>query len=134
MRNLLALIFLLPAISHAGSITASITDPPATYTDGTAIQRPVTFVLRGSLEGEPPRELARGSTLTLRAAGLTPGPYCVQIFVTDRVTGSPEIYSDGRPVTPWCGTVPSTTEPPVAEPPAKKPNPVGGVTFTTAAE
>lgn len=133
MRHILALLFLLPAVSMAGSITAEIRDPPTSYTDGAPLARPVVFVLYGGLEGETPRELARSTELTVRASALAPGRYCAQVFAVD-VAPTRSVYSDGRPATPWCGTVPSATEPPPPEPLAKKPNPVGGVTFSTAAE
>jgi hypothetical protein len=137
-RLLLALLFVLPAgllasVAKAGSITATITDPPATYTDGTPLARPVTYVLWGSLQGETPRELARSTELTVRASSLAPGQYCAQIFAVD-IVPTRSVWSDGRPSVPWCGTVPGATEPPPVEPVAKKPSPVGNVTFSTAAE
>jgi hypothetical protein len=133
MRLLLALLFLLPAASFAGSITATITEAPTTYTDGTAITRPVTYILWGGPEGQTPRELARSVELIVRASSLAPGRYCAQVFAVD-ITPARSVYSDGFPATPWCGTVPDVTVPPPVEPVAKKPNPVRAVTFETAAE
>jgi hypothetical protein len=139
MRLLLALLFVLPAVllapseSLAGSITATITEPPATYTDGTQFARPVTYILWGGPEGQTPRELARSVELIVRASSLAPGRYCAQVFAVD-MTPTRSVYSDGFPATPWCGTVPDVTVPPPPDPVAKKPNPVRAVTFETAAE
>lgn len=142
MRLLLALLFVLPAVlvsepTRAGSITATITEPPQTYTDGTQFARPPTYILWGGPEGQAPRELARSVELIVRVSGLAPGRYCAQVFAVD-VTAARSVYSDGRPETPWCGTVPGATTPPVDPPPAesppKKPNPISAVTFSTSAE
>lgn len=126
MRLMIAVLFLLPAVSMAGSLTA--TGAPVTrFTDGRAIDVPIAYVLFLAPEGEPLVETARSNTPTVTVTSLAPGRWCAQFFA---VNGN--VYADGRPATPWCGTVPAA--PSQTPTPSRKPEPIGNVTFTTAAE
>lgn len=125
MRILATLLLVLGvAPAFAGSITATGT-PVTRFTDGRAIDAPISYVLFAAPEGQTLAEVARADSPNVTATNLTPGRWCAQFFA---VNGN--VYSNASPATPWCGEVPAApTQTPT---PSRKPEPIGNVTFTTA--
>jgi hypothetical protein len=117
--GLLSMFVAPPA--EAGTIT-TIGKAPTLYTDGTKIDKPISYRLEGNYDGQPTITVT-ADVPNFKLVSMPAGRWCNRMYaVVDNV--------DAEPSELVCVTVPGPAEPP--QPAKKKPNPTYGVATTAA--
>lgn len=119
MKITLALLFLLPILAHAGTITTTV-KAPTKFTDGSAIDAPLKYRLEGNYDGQPPIIVTSDSPMFVMPS-MPAGHWCNVVYaIVDNVDADASVVA--------CVTVPSGSTPP--PPVKKKPNPAYGISTT----